>query len=171
MARLAFLGLEDCIPKLKARGHTTYATFAFACDYTPSQADASVLINQLLKPIAEDESQIPLLRMLWWESWGIATSDMKRMADGTEGEAPRKLTPAELSARRTGAESRLVGISFTPEIEVSDTVIKEGVGMAENGRLDYMPWEQCTTQDMDIAGKKKENKTAAVSTELQVDQV
>ena len=73
--RVIELNLEECIPAMKSKGLTTYAKFAFGSDYTPQQADATMLSEQLLKPMAgENVSLIPPLRMLWWESWGVATA-------------------------------------------------------------------------------------------------
>ena len=70
-ARVTELDFEECIAALKAKGLTTFAKFAFGSDYTPQQADAAVLTKQLLEPVAgENVSLTPMLRMLWWESWG-----------------------------------------------------------------------------------------------------
>ena len=109
-ARVAELGLEDAIPAMKVRGVTAFAKFAIGSDYTPQQPDMTVLATQLLKPLAGNNTDlIPMLRMLWWESWGIATADMKRSAEGTETDAPRKLGQAELTARREEVTSKLGG--------------------------------------------------------------
>ena len=65
-ARVVELQLEDCIGELKTRGFTTYAKFAYGCEYNPQMADASILTTQLLKPVAKnDDDKIPGLRMLW----------------------------------------------------------------------------------------------------------
>ena len=156
-ARVMELNLEECIPTLKAKGFTTYATFAFGSDYTPQQADAAVLTKQLLEPVAgENVALIPMLRMLWWESWGVATADMKRAAEGSEGDAPRKLSAVEIETRRKLVTGRLVGMTITPELDVSDTLISMCVAMYDNNRLRYIPWEVCTTRSLEMIGQKKD---------------
>ena len=135
-ARVVELDLAECIPAMKAKGLTTYAKFAFGSDYTPQQADATMLTEQLLKPLAgEIISLIPPLRMLWWESWGMATADMKRAAEGSEGDAPRKLSAAEIETRRNLVITRLVGMTITPELDVSDALITMCVAMYDGNRL------------------------------------
>ena len=90
-ARVVEMGVEDAIPSLKAKGLTTYARFAFGSEFTPANPDTTILTNSLLAPLAGDDADlIPLLRMLWWESWGVATADMKRSAEGTERGRPQE---------------------------------------------------------------------------------
>ena len=157
ITRVIELDLDECIPALKAKGLTTFAKFAFGSDYTPQQADAAVLTSQLLEPLAgENKSLIPLLRMLWWESWGVATADMKRAAEGSEGDAPRKLSAAEIEARRQLVITRLVGMTITPELDVSDALISTCVAMYDGNRLRYIPWEVCTTRCLEMIGQKKD---------------
>ena len=139
-ARVVELDLEEYIPAMKAKNLTTYAKFAFGSDYTPQQADATVLTERLLKPLAgENEGLIPSLRMLWWESWGVATADMKRAAEGSEGDAPRKLSAPEIEARRNVVITKLVGMTITPELDVSDSLITLCVAMYDANRLRYIP--------------------------------
>jgi len=160
-ARVVELDLEECIPAMKAKGLTTYAKFAFGSDYTPQQADATMLTSQLLKPLAgENEGLIPPLRMLWWESWGVATADMKRAAEGSEGDAPRKLSAPEFEARRSLVITRLVGMTITPELDVSDALITLCVAMYDGNRLRYIPWEVCTTRSLEIVGVRKDETFA-----------
>jgi hypothetical protein len=157
ITRVIELDLDECIPALKAMGLTTFAKFAFGSDYTPQQADAAVLTSQLLEPLAgENKNLIPLLRMLWWESWGVATADMKRAAEGSEGDAPRKLSAAEIETRRQLVITRLVGMTITPELDVSDALISTCVAMYDGNRLRYIPWEVCTTRCLEMIGQKKD---------------
>ena len=56
-ARVVELNLEECIPAMKSKGLTTYAKFAFGSNYTPQQADATMLTEQLLKPLAGERER------------------------------------------------------------------------------------------------------------------
>lgn len=157
-ARVVELSLEDLIPALKTRGLTSYAKFAFGCDYNPQMADASLLATQLLKPICgDDEHHIPSLRRLWWEAWGVATADMRRQVESVDTDAPRKLTLVELNARRVSATQSLGGLRFEGELDVSDQLITECVGMADRDRLRYIAWEQCTKRELEVLGVKKDD--------------
>ena len=155
-ARIVELQLEDCIPELKTRGFTTYAKFAYGCEYNPQMSDASILTTQLLKPVAkDDDDKIPGLRMLWWEAWGIATAAMRRLVEGG-GDTPRRLTAPELKARRDDVLNKLVGLTIPLELDVSDQLITECVNLADRNRLKYVPWEACTARQLEITGAKSD---------------
>ena len=156
-ARVIELNLEDCIPEMKVKGLDTYAKFAFGSDYTPAQSDATMLTEKLLKPLAgANDALIPGLRMLWWESWGAATADMKRAAESSEGDAPRRLSAQEVETRRNIVTKRLVGTTITQELDVSDSLITACVSIHDGNRLKYVPWEQCTTRCMEVVGVKRD---------------
>ena len=143
--------------------------------------------TQILKPIADEkEDLIPLLRILWWESQGTTTADMKRAAEGSEGDAPRKLSVLELEARRWLVTKRLVETTVTLELGVSDSLITGCVATWDGNRLRYILWEVCTTRSLEMVGQKKDevfavtgyvkaaattsNTTADAATGLKVDQ-
>ena len=158
MARVAELGLEDAIPKLKTKGLTTYAKYAFGCDYNPQMPDPSILTNQLLEPVADGkEDMVPLLRMLWWEAWGLAAADMRRQTE-PDADTPRKLTPPELNNRRRDVEERLVGVALTQELDISDALLTECVGMYDVNRLSYLPWDRCTARNMEVIGGQADRR-------------
>ena len=148
------LGLEDCIGACKTKGLDTMAKFAFGCEFNPQNPDSSKLTDELLKPIAGEHTEhIPLLRMLWWESWGVATADLRRNAEGgTDG--PRKLGVPELAERRKQTLKALPGLTVTQDLDVSDQLITEVVGIVDRNRLKYVAWEICTARTMEIAGGK-----------------
>ena len=152
-ARVVELGLEDCIPTLKAKGWSTYARFAFGSEYNPQMSDPNILTKSLLEPAAgEKPDLVPMLRMLWWESWGIATADMKRIAEG--GGTARKLGAPELKTRRDETLAKLNGLTITEELDVSDSLVQECVHIHDQNRLKYLPWEVCTSRPLEVAGTK-----------------
>ena len=173
-ARVVGLGLGECLPRMKARGLDTHSKFAFGSEFTPASTDTSKLMEQLLKPMAGDtEEHIPLLRLLWWESWGIATHDAKRQAEATDSDRPRRLGPQELAARRKATIDKLSGLRITKDLEVSDQLITECVGMGDRSKLLYIPWEVCTTMELEVVGQRKDEtfdkKSVDLATELKVD--
>ena len=188
LARVVELGLEDVIPKFKAKGLTTFARYAYGSDYNPQLADTTILNTQLLTPLADGNVDlVPVLRMLWWESWGIATADMRRQAE-PEPDAPRKLGAPELKARREEVLGKLPGLTVTKELDISDQLLQECVGIHDSNRVKYVPWEACTARSMEVIGEKTEaiwtkdastgflkadaarsSPTAEVGTEYQLD--
>ena len=156
LARVVELGLEDLIGNFKAKAVTTFATMAFATEYNPQMADTSKLTKDLLEPLAgEHKEHIPHLRMLWWESWGIATADMQRNASGS-ADGPRKLGAPEIKARRDDTIKKLAGLTITPELDVSDQLITDCVGISDRNRLKYVAWENCTMRSLEMAGTSKD---------------
>jgi len=85
---------------------------------------------------------------------------MKRAAEGSEGDAPRKLSAPEFEARRSLVITRLVGMTITPELDVSDALITLCVAMYDGNRLRYIPWEVCTTRSLEIVGVRKDETFA-----------
>ena len=157
-ARVVDLGLEPCLAALKLKGLDTHAKFAFGSDYTPQHPDPAVLTESLLKPVAGENGEkfLPMLRMLWWESWGAATADLKRSAESS-ATSKRALGAPELGARRKAVEQLVSpGLEITPELDVSDSLITECVGLVDQNRLQYIPWEICTTRDLEVVGTKKD---------------
>jgi len=157
LARVVELGLEDCIPKMKTKGLTTYALFAFGTDFNPQMSSTSLLNEQLLEPLSDGNAElIPKLRRLWWEAWGVATADMRRQVESAETEGPRKLGLVELNARRESVAGSLPGMSLEGELDVSDQLITECVSMIDKDRLKYIGWEACTKREMEVIGLKRD---------------
>ena len=86
------------------------------------------------------------------ESW-----DLKRAAEGSEGDAPRKLSAAELEAMRSAVTSRLLGLTIPPDLEVPYSLMTCCVAMCDNSRWRHVPWEVCTTMSLDIIGHSKDD--------------
>ena len=109
VARVVELALEGIIPACKARGTDDFDKLAFACDYNPQVADSTLRTVQLLDPLVDGNTEKdPSLRMLWWESRGIAKADMRPAAEDAP-DAPRKLGAPELNARRGEVPGKLPG--------------------------------------------------------------
>ena len=157
LARVVELGLEDCIPKMKTLGITTYALFAFGTDFNPQMSNTALLNDQLLVPLADGNAErIPKLRRLWWESWGVATDDMRRQVESAEASGPRKLGLVELNARRDSVAALVPGMSLEGELDVSDQLISDCVAMIDKDRLKYIGWEACTKRELEVIGMKRD---------------
>ena len=157
LARVVELGLEDCIPKMKTMGITAYALFAFGTDFNPQMSSTALLNDQLLVPLADGSAErIPKLRRLWWESWGVATDDMRRQVESAEANGPRKLGLVELNARRDSVAALVPVLSLEGELDVSDQLIADCVAMIDKDRLKYIGWEACTKRELEVIGMKRD---------------
>ena len=158
LARVCELGLEDCIPRMKAKGLETFASFGFGTDYNPQMMDPSLLEKQILEPMSDSKPELyPALRRLWWESWSVATSDMRRHIEASDTDTPRKLGPVELEARRTSVTKTISGLKFEGELDVSDGLISLFVAMHDRNRLHYAGWETCTKREMETLGQRTDD--------------
>ena len=160
-AKVGEYGLEDVVGAFKAKGITSFATFAFASNFNPQMANADVLTDELLVPLSSgDGTLVPKLRMLWWESWGVTTADMRKASEAKEDDKPRKLTPAEVNARKKAVLDKVPGLTITRELEVSPKLLETCVDMYDGDCLKYLPWELCTMAEMEMAGAKKDENLA-----------
>ena len=94
-----------------------------------------------------------MLRMFWWEAWGLTTADMQRSAAGG---SERKLGAPELKQRRADTLAKVQGMTITPELDVSDQLVAECVSIVDCNRMKHIPWEQCTARSLEIAGIRKD---------------
>ena len=120
-------------------------------------SSTALLNDQLLVPLADgNEDRIPKLRRLWWESWGVATDDMRRQVESAEANGPRKLGLVGLNARRDSVAALVPGLSLEGELDVSDQLIADCVAMIDKDRLKYIGWEACTKRELEVIGVKRD---------------
>ena len=153
-ARMVDLGLEDCIGACKAKGLDSMAKFAFGCEFNPQNPDSNKLTVDLLKPIAGGAHRAHPTST--YVVVGVVGRCYRRLASqrggGTYG--PRKLGVPELAERRKQTLKSLPGLTVTQDLDVSDQLITEVVGIVDRNRLKYVAWEICTARTMEMAGGK-----------------
>ena len=98
--------LPDEAARLKSRGWNSFALLAFACSYTPGQADDTNLVRLgaiITGTGADDppEDRMPVVRRLFFEAYTLAAADLRSRVDRREDDAPRKLALPERSQRST----------------------------------------------------------------------
>ena len=137
--------LDEEANRVKAKGWNTFALLAFACSYTPGQADG-----------ASDppEDRMPVVRRLFLEAYTLATADLRSRVDRCEDDAPRKLALPERSQRNRDQALRLSGVSLDGEREVSHALVDAVVQLCEDNQVRYIRWEQCAKRDAELMGVK-----------------
>ena len=143
-ARCKEMGLlEEEAARLKSKGWNTFALLAFACSYTPGQADDTNLVRLgaiITGSGASDppEDRMPVIRRLFFEAYTLAAADLRSRVDRREDDAPRKLALPERSQRNRDQALRLAGVSLDGEREVSHALIDVVVQLCEDNQMRYI---------------------------------
>ena len=161
-ARCREMGLlPEEAARLKSRGWNSFALLAFACSYTPGQADDTNLVRLgaiITGAGAGDppEDRMPIVRRLFFEAYTLAAADLRSRVDRREDDAPRKLALPERSQRNKDQAIRLSGVSLEGEREVSHALVDAVVQLCEDDQMRYIRWEQCTKRDAELMGIKSD---------------
>eukprot|EP00973_Karenia_brevis_P033232 4585756-Karenia_brevis.AAC.1 len=125
-ARAVEIGFTDEeIGRLRTKEWNTFSRLAFACNYTPGAVDESGLVKLAsiitgTEPQSVPDARMPLVRMLYFESYTLAAADLRSRLERRADDAPRVLAPLEREARHEAQRKRLTGLSLTGELEISD---------------------------------------------------
>ncbi len=159
MERIVAIGLSDFMARFNELGWTTYAEFAFATTHAPGQGDDEKFRAEVVVPLLGDAShlRVPAVRRLFFEAYTLAGADLKRRAEGTADDAPRKVPNEERFERRSALAARLPNLKLEGELDVSNRLIDTCVELYEENVLRYVAWEECTKLEMELQGKKKDN--------------
>ena len=142
---------------LIAKGVTTLGKLAFASSYQPGiSADDSELRRLSLDIFGEDGEAIGTLasfRRLYFIAFSLCAAEVHREAVGTS-EAPKKLAPAERTARKNAQQARLRGLRIQGNHEPSDALVDTYCEMYDNNRVKWVPWERYTKQSQELLSEK-----------------
>ena len=156
--RVAALGLSAHEERFRAAGWSTYAELAFSTSYIPGQPDDEKFLEQIVERGlgAREHADLAAIRRLFFEAYSLASADLKRKVEGSSEDLPRKVTVAERQERRVTVERRLVGLSLTGELDISNRLLDVFIQLAEDNVLRYVAWEECTARSMEMGGIKKD---------------
>ena len=155
------LGLEPVWAKFEERGWLTYGTFAYASSYTPGSPDDKAFIDNVVLKIVEsaDNPKTAVLRRLYFESYTVATAELRRKHDRTEEDAPRKIPAKEKEYRRKLLAEKLApGIEMVGPLDPSFALVDLLCQIHDDNALRYVEWDQCGTRAQDLEPKKKPRK-------------
>ena len=156
--RVASLRLTAHAERFEAAGWHSYADLAFSTPYVPGQGDDERFLKDVVeKGLGTRESgDLAALRRLFFEAYSLAVADLKRKVEQSSDDLPRRIPTAERQERRLVVERRLVGISLTGELDVSNRLLDAVIQLAEDNVLRYIPWEECTARALELNGVKKD---------------
>ena len=144
---------EAVIKKLASLGWNTYATYAFCIQ---NHSDDKAFEDTVLKPVlAADMTHAAKLRRMFLESYTMTASDLKRASEATDTEQPRKLPPQEMNARLELLQAKLLPLKIQDRLEPSQSLVGLAIQMAEEQRVRYVSWAQCTTRAQEINAIKE----------------
>jgi hypothetical protein len=160
--RVHTLRLSAHLSRFTELGWLTYADLAFSTSYVPGQGDdARFLTDVALRGLGDAaHKDLAGLRRLFFEAFSLAAADLRRKVEVGADDAPRKVPAAERHERRVQVERRLLGLSLTGELDISNRLLDSVIQMAEDNVLRYIPWEECTARTMEMYGHKRDNALA-----------
>ena len=159
-ARAVELGLEALLPKMQELGFTTYASFAFAANYTPGQVGDSAFKAGVIVPLlgtAHVELQ-PVLRRLFFESFTLMSADLKAKLEATDADKPTTMTVAEREARRDATIPKTSGLMTDGVHDPAHATIDLAAAMMKNDIVTYLPLERCPSREDERKGMKIDPK-------------
>ena len=165
--RAGVLGIAQ--PLIDAISHLqldSFGRFAFSIAYSPGQADETPftdLAARLNGGAPPAPGQLAGLRRLFWESHTLALADLKHRSEHGGDAVNKKLPTAERQARANEQRTRLVGVTWGPDIEPSHQLVDRFVAMCEENVISYVKPELCTSRAQEILSSKQSQSFALSS--------
>ncbi|CAE7255625.1 unnamed protein product [Symbiodinium sp. CCMP2592] len=153
LSKCTQLGLpEDARGKLKRKGWATFGTFAFCVPGEPGRIPDDVFKTSVVQPILGDggEEHQAKLRRLHFEAYALTAAELKRTAESTESDQPRKVPTAELAARYDVLQKRVKPLRLVDRLEPSHALVNLSAQMLEDQRVRYIEWSKCTSRAQEI---------------------
>ena len=160
--RVEELGLTSKWIDMKSKGWNSFGMFAFASSWVPGNTDDAKFVDDVLKPLlgndpsAASHRLAPALRRLYFESFTLMSSDLKRKSERTDEDAPRKMPILEKSERRERLQQKITGFQIEGENDPSYHLIDLMGSFVDDNALRYVRWEDCTTRESELRGVKKD---------------
>jgi len=150
---------EDTCQKLKARGWSMFGSFAFSVSTNPSQIsdddfEAKVVVQIL---VDANHRHAAKLRRLLFESYAMTASELKRRAESTESDTPKKLPSQEIAVRFNRLEAKLSPLKIESVMDPSHQLINNIAQCLDDGRLKYIEWARCTTRASEVNNLKEDS--------------
>ena len=147
------LGITEAeIDALKGVNITSYATYAYCCNFQPGQADDAPLTAFLTTTLGAEPSAsvASKFRRLFFEAHALSLEDLKSRAERSESSEARVIPLAEKMDRIRLQKERLAGISFTPKSEPSHSLIDKVCQQLDDNVVSYIELQKCTSRRMKL---------------------
>ena len=154
------MGMEPAVlQKLKDKGFTTMAIFAFSCNYAPGASSDKPFIDMVKDALGRDGTalEMSVMRRLFSESYANVAADIKAQTEQTEDTAVRRLAPAERAERLREQQQRLKQLSIRGHYEPGDTLVDKCCSSYESDRLVYIEWATCISREFEISHNIKKD--------------
>ncbi|CAE7519874.1 unnamed protein product [Symbiodinium sp. CCMP2592] len=138
--------------QLKRKGWSTFGTFAFCVPGEPGRIAEDVFKTGVATPIlgADGDEHHAKLRRLHFEAYALTAAELKRTAESTESDQPRKVPTAELAARYNVLQRRVSPLRLVDRLEPSHSLVNLAAQMLEDQRVRYIEWSKCTSRAQEI---------------------
>ena len=157
-SRAKEIGFNDAeIRRLGVLGYSTFGRLAFAANYVPGSSDETPLLKlgaDITDVDPAPADRMPLVRRLVFESYTLASADLRSRVERKDDDVPRRLAQAERAARHEEQSRRLTGLDISGELEPSHALIDAVYQLHEDNALKYIRWELCTKRDAELMGLK-----------------
>ena len=156
--RVVDMGLGAFQDKFKALNWVSHGTFAFATDYVPGSGNMVAFNDDIVIPalgLATHPKKL-LLRRLFFESYTLAASDLRRRAQASADDAPVAVPNAEKQARWKRLRSSLTGLTLEGELEPSYQLVDHFNDCWDKNQLVIPSWDFCTKRGQELAHVKRD---------------
>lgn len=142
---------------LKDKGWSTFGSYAFSVSTNPAQISDDDFDAKVAIPILgnANAAEAALLRRLLFESYTLTATELKRKADNSESDGPKKLPIQEIAARFTSLERKLAPLKIESMLEPSHALVNAIAQCADDGRLRYIEWSRCTSRSAELNNVKE----------------
>ena len=153
LSKCSQLGLpEPARQALKRKGWATCGTFAFCVPGEPGRISQDAFKSDVADPIlgTGGDEHVAKLRRLHFESYALTAAELKRTAEASESDQPRKVPAAEMAARYDVLQSRVKPLRLVDRLEPSHALVNIAAQMLEDQRVRYVEWARCTSRAQEI---------------------
>ena len=142
---------------LKLKGWDTFGSYAFSVSTNPGQISDQDFDSKVTIPILGDANsgEAVLLRRLLFESYTMTATELKRKADNSETDGPKKLPVQEIATRFMALERKLEPLKLESVMEPNHALINSLAQCTDDGRLRYIEWAKCTSRTSELNNIKE----------------
>ena len=161
------IGLDDAVTsKIISHGLDTMSKFAFASNFQPGATDETPLVNLTKDFLGKSPTTVEMscIRRLFSESYANVASDIKSRVEASDDTPARRLAPAERAERLKQQQRRLIGVNISGPYEAGDALVDRCISIYESDRIQYIPWDVCTSREHEILHGSKKDQSLTFDT-------
>ncbi|CAK8986071.1 unnamed protein product [Durusdinium trenchii] len=161
------IGLDDAVTsKIISHGLDTMSKFAFASNFQPGATDETPLVNLTKDFLSRSPTTVEMscIRRLFSESYANVASDIKSRVEASDDTPARRLAPAERAERLKQQQRRLIGVNISGPYEPGDALVDRCISVYESDRIQYIPWDVCTSREHEILHGSKKDQSLTFDT-------